>query len=414
MRKNMAKSRHPGLLRSAAVALATLLEFSACASARGYAFAMIVPDIRQPASASGGSACPVPSRQASGAGNIALRWSTALGGSPVTILTQSTTATAQTNEIEQTISTALSVWTGVAGTSLTPSALSPLTRISSASACSSSDGIDSICFDQPDAGFTPGVLAFTRVVSADRVGEQLGAGAPSTFPGQILDADLYFNPSDSNATFATPAALAANPKAYDLESILTHELGHFFGFSHSAVWGAMMFPYAHMTGTFASPRPTAQAPDGPLGDDDRAGLRILYPAATDDTYIGSISGRVLPANPLSLPASPPNVTGIFGAQVVALDAATGTVAAATIAGWSCAAAGPARFDGAYTLAKLAVGHSYSVYAEPLDGAVNPSQMWNAIGTLCRNATTDGNWPSAYACVVPSPDTQFTVGFRSSP
>ena len=86
--------------------------------------------------------------------------------------------------------------------------------------------------------FTPGVLAFSRIVTADHIGEQLANGAAATFPGQILDADIFFNPGDSQVVFSTPTVLNANPKSYDLESILTHELGHFFGFSHSAVWSA--------------------------------------------------------------------------------------------------------------------------------------------------------------------------------
>jgi hypothetical protein len=82
-----------------------------------------------------------------------------------------------------------------------------------------------------------------------------------------------------------------------------------------------MFPYAHMTGTFATPRPTAQQPELPLGDDDRTGLRFLYSNPSDLVHTGSIAGRVIPANPLSLPASPPGVSGIFLAQVVAVDSA---------------------------------------------------------------------------------------------
>src|SRR6267142_5501793 len=49
----------------------------------------------------------------------------------------------------------------------------------------------------------------------------------------------------------------------------------------------------------------------PLADDDRTGLRILYPDSKDVVHIGSIQGRILPANPLSLPTSPPHVTGLF-------------------------------------------------------------------------------------------------------
>ncbi len=138
-----------------------------------------------------------------------------------------------------------------------------------------------------------------------------------------------------------------------------------------------MFPCAHMPGTFSTPRPGPQQPDAPLGDDDRTGLRALYPDASVLTHTGSIQGRVLPANPISLPVTPPNVTGIYGAQVVAVDAASGAVIAGTIGGRSCTAAGATQFDGGYNIPKLPVGHSYTVYAEPLDGAVDPSQIGNA-------------------------------------
>lgn len=60
--------------------------------------------------------------------------------------------------------------------------------------------------------------------------------------GEILDADIYFNPSDSRTSHVTPLALTGTPSAYGMESILTHERGHSLGFSHSAVWNAMMFP----------------------------------------------------------------------------------------------------------------------------------------------------------------------------
>ena len=68
-----------------------------------------------------------------------------------------------------------------------------------------------------------------------------------------------------------------------------------------------MYPYAPAPGTISGSRPTVQAPDAPLADDDRTGLRVLYPDATDTTHIGSIQGKILPSNPLSLPANPPGV-----------------------------------------------------------------------------------------------------------
>ena len=389
--------------------------FGTCGApfAAGYAFNQIVPDVRQPISISGGSACPVASHQAIAGAAIALRWSTALNTNPVTVITQNQGAAARLAEIEEALAQSLAVWTGVAGAALTPASFATITRVSSANACGS-DGVNSICFDQPDMAFTPGVLAFTRVITADAIGQQIGASAPSTQVGQILDADIYFDPSDSQITFATPSALATSAKAYDLESIATHELGHFLGFSHSAIWSAMMYPYAPAPGTLTGARPTLQQPDAPLGEDDRTGLRILYPNAADTLHVGSITGRITPVNVLSLPSSPAGVTGTFGAHVVAVDAVTGAVIAGTIGGWSCVAPGPAQFDGTYVLNALPVGRTYTVYAEPLDGTVGPAQIQNAINSLCRNPVSDPGWPPLQGCVVPSVVTSFTARTRPGP
>ena len=175
-----------------------------------------------------------------------------------------------------------------------------------------------------------------------------------------------------------------------------------------------MFPFAPVPGTFSGVRPTAQQLDAPLGDDDRTGLRVLYPDPADTLHVGSISGQISPANPLALPASPPGVTGVFGAQVVAVDATSGAAVGATIGGWSCAAPGPAQFDGTYKIDSLPVGQNYIVYAEALNGAVDPSQFDNAIVSLCRNAVTDAGWPPLQGCVVPAVNTSFTARTRPGP
>ena len=237
------------------------------------------------------------------------------------------------------------------------------------------------------------------------------AALPRPRSGKFWDADIYFDSGDSQIAFATPGALAANPHAYDLESLLTHELGHFLGFSHSAVWRAMMYPFAPAPGTYTGARPTAQQPDAELSDDDRTGLRILYPSSSDTVNVGSIRGHIVPANPLSLPAAPPGVRGVFGAHVVALDAASGAVIAGTIGGWGCADPGPVQFDGSYEIDRLPVGRDYTVYAEPLDGVVLPTQITPATASLCRDTATDAGWPPLQGCVVPAVDTSFTVRTR---
>ncbi len=399
---------------SIAVACLFLLQITA-ASTGAYSLGTTVADMTQLPSLSGGTSCPQLTRfDVSSPGSINRQWSTSLGSDPVTILTVAQAPDDQYTEIEAMIQESLAAWTGVPGTLLTPSSFGPLQRTPDTAACSSSDGLNSICFNQNDPGFALGVLAFTRVVTADTIGEQISSvGAPSTFIGEILDADILVLPGNASATFATPAALPANPGAYDLESIVTHELGHTFGFNHSGVWGAMMFPFAPPPGQITGMRPTVQSPDAPLSDDDRTGLRVLYPDPSDAAHIGAIGGRVLPANPLALPISPAGVTGIFPAQVVALDSATGTVTAAVLAGWSCSDPGPVQFDGTFSLQQLPVGSSqnYQIYAEPLDGPVVLGNVIYNLTSLCRNSASDPGWPEQFACTVPEPAAPFSARLR---
>jgi hypothetical protein len=351
------------------------------------------------------------------------RWSTGLPVSPSTMRTVAMAGSAgQLTEIEQVISDSFGAWFGVTGTTFNaathPGLLAPITRTNNANACTNDaegnvDGVNTICFNQPSMGFTSGVLAFTRVITANAPGASVGSGPPAAFAGQILDADTLFR-NDGQAVFATPAALstALGAGAYDLESLLIHELGHWLALDHSAVWRSIMFPFAPPPGEFLGDRPTIAAPDGPLADDDRTGVRALYPDPTDAVNIGAIRGRVLPRNLFALatipPASPGSfVTGIFGAHVVAVDADTGSVIAGTLGGWECnSSTASLQFDGAFDLERLPVGHSYIVYAEPLSGLAVPSDFGIALGDLC--ATSGPN-----TCVTPVADTHFNPQVRPS-
>ena len=397
-----------------------LLHLITPASGAAYGVNVMVADMRQPASQSGNTACPQATRaDLSVAGGIRIQWSTSLGASPVTILTSDQTSAGRLNEIENTITQAFGVWTSVPGSKLVPSSLAPLARTSAQASCAA-DGVNSICFNQNDPAFSTGVLSFTRVVTADAIGERAsGSSAPSSFVGQILDADILVRPADSTMHFATPAALAANSTAYDLESVLTHEMGHTFGAGHSDVWRAIMFPFVLPAGTFVGTRPASGSPNAPLADDDRAAVRELYPDPSDTVYVGSIAGRILPANALDLSGT--GATGIFAAHVVAINAATGAVAAAAISGWSCSDPGPPVFDGSYRIAHLPVTpvgtagatQTYQLYAEPLDGPVAPSDVFES-SVLCRNVLTDPGWPAQFACITPAPVTNFSTRIRSGP
>lgn len=359
--------------------------------------------------------CVQPDRwNTAGGMQINRRWSTALPGSNVILTAATSSESAQMAEIQQTISDAFGAWTGVTGTTLNaandPNAFGPLEQTVTVNACSNDsenniDGLNTVCFDQASAGFTSGVLAFTRVITANAPGITVGASATAAFAGQILDADTLVRP-DGQAIFATPEALAtpAGQGAYDLESILTHELGHWMGLDHSAVMRAMMYPFAPPLGQYTGTRPSEAAPDAPLADDDRTGLRSLYPDPDDAVNAGTIRGVLTPANPFALamipsPAAGINVTGIFGGHVVAVDADTGSVIAGTVSGWSCGTDGTMQFDGSFEIQRLPVEHNYIIYAEPLDGIFTADDLSVVLGGLCSSSGSG-------ACTAPGVNTNF--------
>lgn len=394
----------------AAPFLSMLVICSMCAApvVRAYVFDTTVPS-------AGG--CPQFDRWSlSLASPLSRRWSTSLPLAPQTIVTSATPRTAaQLTEIEQAITASFSAWTGVTGTTFNatayPGLVAPIARTSMQNACSNDgetnvDGVNTICFNQASTAFTTGVLAFTRVITANAPGVSIGSNVTSTFAGQILDADTLFCPN-CNATFATPAGLSTTQGqgAYDLESILIHELGHWFGLDHSAVWRAIMFPYAPPPGQFLGSRPTTQVPDGPVADDDRTGIRALYPDPNDSINVASITGRLVPANPFALAAIAPTstgkfVTGIVGGHIVVVDADTGSVIAGALSGWACDASNPPpQFDGSFDVERLPIGHTYMLYAEPLDGLVAPGDFANALGDLCPKSGVS-------ACTLPPVNTNF--------
>jgi hypothetical protein len=124
------------------------------------------------------------------------------------------------------------------------------------------------------------------------------------------------------------------------------------------------YPYASSPGQFLGDRPTAQVPDAPLSDDDRAGIRALYPDPNDAINVGAIRGRIMPANPFALATFAATstgkfMTGMMGAHVVAVDADTGSVIAGTLGDWTCDVSNPsAQFDGSYDIERPPVGHNY--------------------------------------------------------
>ena len=167
-----------------------------------------------------------PSRCSAGAmlpaETIAVRWSTALDANSVRILTREQTVDGRLDEIGSAIKRSFAAQPERSDSPLPQHVHAQVTRAATPHACGI-DGVNSICFDQADMAFTPGVLGITRVVTSDSGGISGDGGAVAGRTEQVLDADIYFNPSNSPRVFATPAALAQNPRAFDLETVLIHE-----------------------------------------------------------------------------------------------------------------------------------------------------------------------------------------------
>jgi matrixin len=201
--------------------------------------------------------------------------------------------------------------------------------------------INLICFVCTDADFSKdsSTLAVTITTTADRAGEDNGHGGTSRFAGQIIKSDILFNP---NVTFTT-----GGTDGQDLQTVATHEIGHFFGLDHSAVVRAVMFPFASDLIT--------------LSYDDVAAISTVYPKTNSDYVPSSIAGKIQFASG----------GGVLGAHVFA----ESTTADLPIGGnIRKSPVGTLSFpDGSYRIQGLPPD-KYNVTAEPLDSPVQNSDV----------------------------------------
>lgn len=136
---------------------------------------------------------------------------------------------------------------------------------------------------------------------------------------------------------------------------LVHEFGHTLGLQHTLTSSVM-----------STLTTSASSKSAPLGDDDRAGISLLYPTSNYLANVGNISGRVTLSG-----------TGVGLASVVAISPTNQAISTLT------------NPDGSYQINGIAPGPSYFVYVHPLpppaSGETTPDNIfypfdvnWNPI------------------------------------
>ncbi|MGC8991408.1 MAG: matrixin family metalloprotease, partial [Verrucomicrobiia bacterium] len=180
----------------------------------------------------------------------------------------------------------------------------------------------------------------------------------------LVGADLVLN--GVNYSWATNPDTVGT--SYFVESIVTHEIGHFIGLEHSPLGAATMF-YRDTAGigTYLG-----------LSTDERLAVQFLYPAGNLLETRGAIQGKITAGG-----------TNVLGAVIIAENPA-GTIAGAAVS----------RADGSYALPALVPG-TYNVRVCPLDSTTSSP-------FLARGNDIGPDYTSAFTSFLPITGTNVTI------
>lgn len=175
------------------------------------------------------------------------------------------------NDILETITRSFSAWEAVSGIRFELT-VSDKTSISNAG--ESGDGVNLLTIARTSENLLP--------FSGDNFNS---AGATRIFydrRGNISEVDIVLNP---NQLFSTDGTFGT----FDLESTLTHEIGHLLGLDHSMIIGSTMYPNQGQNGLFSAAATVQRV----ISISDEVSIRTLYPERFySDECCASVSGLI--------------------------------------------------------------------------------------------------------------------------